>query len=82
MNKGTTMTNTPSTSVIGRFLARQEMHTVTPRTNLTVSELIRILQALPNQNALVDIAMRQEYQDALEAGDIRVWDENLVIIGE
>ena len=77
------MTNQPTPgSRLSRYMARQEMHTVTPRTNLTVSELIRILQALPNQNALVDMAMRQEYQDALEAGDIHVWDENLVIIGE
>jgi hypothetical protein len=77
------MTNqTPFGSRLNRYMARQEMHTVVPRTNLTVAELIRVLQGLPNQNALVDIAMRQEYQDALEAGDIRVWDENLVIIGE
>lgn len=49
---------------------------------LTVAELIRILQALPNQNALVDMAMNQEYQNAVVASDINVWDDNLVIIGE
>lgn len=49
---------------------------------LTVAELIRVLQALPNQNALVDMAMNQEYQSAVCAEDIRVWDNELVIIGE
>jgi hypothetical protein len=49
---------------------------------LTVADLIRILQALPNQNALVEMAMNQEYQNAVCAEDIHVWDEGLVIIGE
>ena len=51
-------------------------------TQLTVAELIRILQALPNQNALVDMAMNQEYQNAVTASDIHVWSPELVIIGE
>ena len=77
------MTNQPTTgSRLGHYLARQEMHTVTPRTQLTVAELVRVLQSLPNQNALVEMAMNQEYQEAVEAADIHVWDENLVIIGE
>ena len=49
---------------------------------LTVAQLIKILQALPNQNALVDMAMNQEYQCAVEADDIQVWDNELVIIGQ
>lgn len=49
---------------------------------LTVAELIRALQALPNQNALVEMAMNQEYQSPVEADDIHVWGEDLVIIGE
>jgi hypothetical protein len=77
------MTNQPTTgSRLGHYLARQEMHTVTPRTQLTVAELVRVLQSLPNQNALVDMAMNQEYQQAVEADDIHVWSEDLVIIGE
>ena len=48
---------------------------------LTVAELIRILQAIPNQNALVDMAMNQEYQCAVEASDINVFGD-LVVIGE
>lgn len=49
---------------------------------LTVAELIRVLQALPNQDALVEHAMNMEYQDVLTADDIHVWNDNLVIIGE
>ena len=49
---------------------------------LTVAELIAVLQALPNQNALVDMAMNQEYQNPVCADDIHVWSEELVIIGE
>ena len=49
---------------------------------LTVAELIAVLQALPNQNALVEMAMNQEYQNAVYAEDVHVWDDNLVIIGE
>ena len=49
---------------------------------LTVAELIAILQALPNQNALVEMAMNQEYQNEVVASDIHVWGDNLVIIGE
>ena len=49
---------------------------------LTVAELIRILQALPNQNALVDMAMNQEYQSPVLADDLHVWGDNLVVIGE
>jgi len=52
------------------------------QNQLTVADLIKILQALPNQNALVDISMNQEYQQALEAHDINVWSDDLVIIGE
>jgi hypothetical protein len=52
------------------------------QNQLTVAQLITILQALPNQNALVDMAMNQEYQQAVEANDIHVWSEDLVIIGE
>ena len=48
---------------------------------LTVAELIRILQDIPNQNALVDMAMNQEYQCAVEASDINVFGD-LVVIGE
>ena len=77
------MTNQPTIgSRLGHYLARQEMHTVTPRTQLTVAELVRVLQSLPNQNALVEMAMRQEYQEAVEADGIHVWSEDLVIIGE
>jgi len=49
---------------------------------LTVAELIRILQALPNQNARVDMAMNQEYQNAVCADDIHLWGDDLVCIGE
>ena len=52
------------------------------QTQLTVAELIRILQALPNQEALVEHAMNMEYQEALEASDIHVESEELVIIGQ
>lgn len=48
---------------------------------LTVAELIRILQALPNQDAVVDIAMNQEYQNELVASDIHDYGD-LVVIGE
>lgn len=48
---------------------------------LTVAELIRILQALPNQYAMVEMAMNQEYQDAVRASDIHVWGDT-VVIGE
>jgi hypothetical protein len=51
-------------------------------SQLTVAELIRILQALPNQDALVDMAMNQEYQDHVVASDIQVWSDELVIIGQ
>jgi hypothetical protein len=51
-------------------------------TQLTVAQLIEILQSLPNQDALVDMAMNQEYQEAVTAEDIRVWDAELVIIGQ
>ena len=49
---------------------------------LTVSQLIEILQALPNQDARVEMAMNQEYQDEVYASDIHVWGDDLVIIGE
>jgi hypothetical protein len=49
---------------------------------LTVAELIRVLQALPNQDALVEMAMNQEYQNAVYASDVTVWSDDLVIIGE
>jgi hypothetical protein len=49
---------------------------------LTVAELIRVLQALPNQDALVEMAMNQEYQAAVCASDVHVWSDSLVIIGE
>jgi hypothetical protein len=48
---------------------------------LTVAELIRILQAIPNQNARVDMAMNQEYQNEVVASDINDYGD-LVIIGE
>ena len=51
-------------------------------TQLTVAQLIEILQSLPNQNALVDMAMNQEYQEAVTADDIHVWHDELVIIGQ
>lgn len=51
-------------------------------TQLTVAELIRILQSLPNQDALVDMAMNQEYQNPVYADDIHVWHNDLVIIGQ
>jgi hypothetical protein len=49
---------------------------------LTVSQLIAILQALPNQDAQVQIAMNQEYQDVIFASDIHQWGDDLVVIGE
>ena len=52
------------------------------QTQLTVAELIRILQALPNQEALVEHAMNMEYQEALVAADIHVESEELIIIGQ
>jgi len=48
---------------------------------LTVAQLIVILQAIPNQDALVDMAMNQEYQNAVDAYDIHDYGD-LVIIGE
>ena len=51
------------------------------KNQLTVAELIRILQAIPNQNALVDMAMNQEYQNAVVASDIHDFGD-LVTIGE
>jgi hypothetical protein len=48
---------------------------------LTVAQLIQLLQAIPNQNALVDIAINQEYQDPVMASDIHDCGD-LVIIGE
>jgi hypothetical protein len=49
---------------------------------LTVAQLIAILQALPNQDARVEMAMNQEYQDAVCASDIHQWGNDLVVIGE
>ena len=49
---------------------------------LTVSQLIALLQALPNQDARVEMAMNQEYQNEVYASDIHVWGDDLVIIGE
>jgi hypothetical protein len=49
---------------------------------LTVAQLIAILQTIPNQNALVDMAMNQEYQCPVYAHDINHWSDDLVIIGE
>ena len=49
---------------------------------LTVAQLIALLQALPNQNALVDMAMNQEYQQPVYADDINHYSDDLVIIGE
>ena len=51
-------------------------------SQLTVAELIVILQALPCQDARVEMAMNQEYQEQVCASDIHVWSEDLVIIGE
>ena len=48
---------------------------------LTVAELIRILQALPDQDALVEMAMNQEYQGPVYASDVHVWGD-IVVIGE
>jgi hypothetical protein len=48
---------------------------------LTVAQLIAILQAIPNQDALVEMAMNQEYQNAVDAYDIHDYGD-LVIIGE
>jgi hypothetical protein len=49
---------------------------------LTVARLIELLQALPNQDALVEMAMNQEYQNDVCESDIHVWADNLVVIGE
>ena len=50
---------------------------------LTVSELIAILQDLPDQKALVEISMNMEYQRPLRASGICVErDNNLVVIGD
>ena len=46
---------------------------------LTVSELIDILKALPDQEALVQIAMNLEYQEPLRASGIRLEDDYVVI---
>jgi hypothetical protein len=48
---------------------------------LTVAELIAILQAIPNQDALVDMAMNQEYRSEVVASDIHDCGD-VVIIGE
>ena len=48
---------------------------------LTVAELILILQAIPNQAARVDMAMNQEYQNSVLASDINDYGD-LVVIGE
>jgi hypothetical protein len=57
-------------------------NTTTTMTNqLTVAQLIELLQAVPNQNALVEMAMNQEYQCAVEASDIFDFGD-FVIIGE
>ena len=48
---------------------------------LTVAQLIAILQTIPNQNALVNMAMNQEYYNAVEASDINDYGD-LVVIGE
>ncbi len=48
---------------------------------LTVAELIQLLQAIPNQNARVDMAMNQEYQEAVAASDINDYGD-LVVIGQ
>ena len=50
--------------------------------SLTVSQLIALLQALPNQDARVEIAMNQEYQNEIYASDIHEWGTDLVVIGE
>jgi hypothetical protein len=52
-----------------------------PEKTLTVAELIQILQALPNQDARVEMAMNQEYQNEVVASDIHDYGD-LVIIGE
>lgn len=49
------------------------------QTQLTVAELIRILQALPDQDASVEMAMNQEYQSPVFASDIHVWGDTIVI---
>ena len=46
---------------------------------ITVSELIAILQALPNQDALVQIAMNLEYQEPICASGIRLENDYVVI---
>ena len=45
---------------------------------ITVSELIDILKALPDQEALVQISMNYEYQE-LRASGIRLKDDYVVI---
>ena len=52
-----------------------------PENTLTVAELIEILRALPNQSALVEMAMNQEYQNEVVASDIHDYGD-VVIIGE
>ena len=46
---------------------------------ITVSELIDILKALPDQDALVQISMNDEYQSPLRADCIRLEDDYVVI---
>jgi hypothetical protein len=48
---------------------------------LTVAQFIQLLQAIPNQNARVDMAMNQEYQNSVLASDINDYGD-LVVIGE
>ena len=48
---------------------------------LTVAQLIEILQALPDQDAGVEMAMNQEYQSPVYASDVHVWGDT-VVIGE
>ena len=46
---------------------------------ITVSELIDILKALPDQDAQVQIAMNMEYQEPLRASGIRLEYDYVVI---
>ena len=48
---------------------------------ITVSELIAILQALPDQDALVEISMNDEYQCPLRSDGVRLEDDYVVIEG-
>ena len=48
---------------------------------LTVAELIRILQAIPDQTASVYMAMNHEYQAEVVASDVHDYGDT-VIIGE